>query len=95
MTQSSQTESSVWSRPPLFMIGRDGRGNWVARDLKGTCGGLFVNREAAMRYVRAENAYRPQTVVVVSGVLELDMPHRPAMPPQELTANRQPLRRIA
>ena len=36
-------------------------------------GGLFVNREAALRYVRSENGLKPQAVVMVSGGIELDM----------------------
>jgi len=55
MTQAKQVEPPSWSRPPLFMIGQDDRGNWVVQDLKGICGGLFVNRDAALRYVRFEN----------------------------------------
>jgi hypothetical protein len=74
------------------MIGRDDRGHWVARDLNGICGGWFVSREAAMRYVRSENGHRPQAVVMVSGVLDLDMTHKPAVPQREFAA---PLRRIA
>ena len=92
MTQAKQTEPPSLFRPPLFMIGQDDRGNWVAQDLNGICGGLFVNREAAMRYVRSENGHRPQAVVMVSGVLELDMTRKPAVAQQEVAA---PLRRIA
>jgi hypothetical protein len=46
------------------MVGQNSRGNWVAREQKGVCGGLFVSREAALRFVRAENGYRPQAVVM-------------------------------
>ena len=35
-------------------------------------GGLFVSREAALRYVRSENGFKPQAVVMVSGGVELD-----------------------
>jgi hypothetical protein len=55
------------------MIGRDLRGNWVVQDQYGVRGGLFVGRDAALRYVRAESGNRPQAVVTVSGILELDM----------------------
>lgn len=55
------------------MMGQDGRGNWVVQDQKGMRGGLFVNREAALRYVRSENGFKPQAVVMVSGGFELDM----------------------
>jgi hypothetical protein len=55
------------------MVGQDRRGNWVVQEQKGMRGGLFVNREAALRYVRAENGFMPQAVVMVSGDFELDV----------------------
>jgi len=73
MTQDQQSEPPSWLRPPLFMVGQDTRGNWVVQDQKGMRGGLFVNREAALRYVRSENGFKPQAVVMVSGDIELDM----------------------
>ena len=73
MKQAKQAEPPSWFRPPVFMVGQNRRGNWVVRDQKGVCGGLFVSRDAALRFVRAENGYRPQAVVMVSGNLELDM----------------------
>ena len=73
MRQNQQSEPPSWPRPPLFMVGQDKRGNWVVQDQKGTCGGLFINREAALRYVRSENGFQPRAVVMVSGGFELDM----------------------
>src|SRR5580692_8625070 len=73
MMQDQQSEPPSWLRLPLFMVGQDTRGNWVVQDQKGMRGGLFVNREAALRYVRSENGFKPQAVVVVSGGIELDM----------------------
>jgi hypothetical protein len=58
---------------PLFLVGKDSHGNWVARDQSGRCGGLFVGRDEALRYARAENGNRPQAIVMVDDVLELDM----------------------
>jgi hypothetical protein len=72
MKQAKQAEPPSWFRPPVFMVGQNSRGNWVVRDQKGGCGGLFVSREAALRFVHAENGYRPQAVVMVSGNLELN-----------------------
>jgi hypothetical protein len=75
MSEAKQAEppSSSLLRRPLFLIGQDERGNWVVQDECGICGGLFVDRAAALRYIRAENDYRPQAVVMISGILELDM----------------------
>ena len=73
MTQDKQSEPPSWLRPPLFMVGQDKRGNWVVQDQKGMCGGLFISREAALRFVRSENGFQPRAVVMVSGGFELDM----------------------
>ena len=73
MSQTKPDEPPSLFRPPLFMVGQDERGNWVAQALDGECGGLFVSRDAAMRYIRSEKGPQPQAVVVVSGVLELGM----------------------
>jgi hypothetical protein len=80
MMPAKPNEPSAPVRPPLFMIGQDDRGNWVAQDLAGICGGLFVTREAALRYVRNETGHQPQAVVMVSGVLDLDMAGKPNTP---------------
>ena len=55
MTKAEKAEPPSWLRPPLFMIGQDCRGNWVVEDQNGVCGGLFVDRDAALRFVRSEN----------------------------------------
>ena len=75
MTKEQKSEPPSWLRPPLFMVGRDRRGNWVVQEQKGMRGGLFVDREAALRYVRSENRFRAQAVVMVSGDFELDVNH--------------------
>jgi hypothetical protein len=61
------------SQAPWFRVGRDSHGNWVVQDPRGVRGGLFVDRDQALRFVRAENGNRPQEFVMVGGVLELDM----------------------
>ena len=94
MKQAKQAEPPSWFRPPVFMVGQDRRGNWVVRDQKGVCGGLFVTRDAALRFARAENGYQPQAVVMVSGNLELDMTGGPGpLSRSETSINQQ--RRIA
>src|SRR5579863_3710557 len=72
MIQEKQTEPPSWLRPPLFMLGQDFRGNWVVQEQRGVRGGLFVDREAALRFIRAETGRQPQAIVMVSGILELD-----------------------
>lgn len=58
---------------PTFLIGQDSQGRWVVQDRRGLCGGLFVNREEAIRYAMFESGLEPQAAVMVPGVLELDL----------------------
>ena len=69
--------SSSCSKSSLFMIGRNSRGNWVVRDQKGLCGGLFIDRAEAVKFAMFENGHRPQAVIMVPGILELDMSAKP------------------
>jgi hypothetical protein len=61
------------SRPLQFQIGRNSRGNWVVQDDQGLCGGLFVDRNQALRFAMLENGSGPQAVIMVPGIFELDM----------------------
>jgi hypothetical protein len=56
---------------PLFLIGKDSCGHWVARDQAGLCGGLFVGRSEAIRFAMHENGCPSWAVIMVPGVLEL------------------------
>jgi len=58
---------------PLFLVGKDSRGRWVAQKQHGLTGGLFVNREAAVKFALLENGRRPEAVIAVPGVFELDL----------------------
>ena len=71
------------SRPLHFLIGKDSRGNWVVQDERGLCGGLFVDRTQALRFAMFENGNKPQAVVMVPGVFELDL-NRNATPAHDL-----------
>ena len=73
MEKSARKDEPPSSRPQLFLVGRNSRGNWVVQDPRGVRGGLFVNREHALRYVRSEHGRRRPAFVLVSGVLDLDM----------------------
>ena len=61
------------SDPGLFLIGQNRRGQWVARDQRGSRGGLFVSRAAALKYALFENGKRPHLVIDMPGRFELDM----------------------
>jgi hypothetical protein len=68
-----RAEVPVCTRSSLFLMGQDAHGNWVVQDQQGLCGGLFVDRVTALRFAMFENGNRPQAVVMVPGVFELDM----------------------
>ena len=65
------------SRPSLFLVGQNSRGNWVVQDPRGLRGGLFVDRAEALRFAMFENGNQPQAVIMVAGVFELDMGRKP------------------
>ena len=56
-----------------FLVGKNSRGNWVVQDQAGRRGGLFVDRAQALKFAMLENGRRPQAVIMVPGVLELDI----------------------
>jgi hypothetical protein len=76
----------------LFRVGRDSKGHWVVQDEQGLCGGLFVDRAQALKFAMFENGNRPQAVIMVPNVLELNLNARP---PRNSTAGQEPLARAA
>jgi hypothetical protein len=78
-TQSETRNATSEAEPPsngsdsLFLIGKDSRGRWVVQDRNGLRGGLFVSRADALKFALFENGNRPEAVITVPGVLELDM----------------------
>ena len=56
-----------------ILVGKNSRGNWVARDQSGLCGGLFKAYAPALKFALSENGNRREDVIVVTGPLELDM----------------------
>lgn len=61
----------------VVFIGRNSRGNWVAREQNGLFGGLFVNRAQAVKYALFENGHHPETIVELPRIIELDMGGKP------------------
>jgi len=66
------------ANPSCFKIGRNSRGHWVVQDENCTRGGLFIDRKQALHYAMFENGNRPQAVVMVPGILELDLDRKAA-----------------
>ncbi|MFK4380980.1 hypothetical protein ABIA40_000388 [Bradyrhizobium sp. USDA 223] len=58
---------------PLIVVGRNRRGNWVARELGGSFGGLFVSRAQALKYALVENGHHPESIIEVTREIELDI----------------------
>ena len=79
----------------LFRVGKNSRGNWVVQDQSGLCGGLFVGRAEAVKFAMFENGNRPQAVIVVPGILELDMSGQPRDQNRSTTDLHAPLARAA
>jgi hypothetical protein len=73
MGQQRPPSSSSQSKSLVFFIGKNSHGNWVVQDQEHLRGGLFVDRAEAIRFALFENGHRPQAVVMVPGVFELDM----------------------
>lgn len=61
------------STAPTVFVGRNRRGNWVAREQNGIFGGLFVNRAQAFKYAMFENGHHPETIIELSHEIELDI----------------------
>jgi hypothetical protein len=64
---------SCSSASTIVFIGKNRRGHWVAQEQNGLYGGLFVNRAHAVKYALFENGHHPETIVELSGEIELDM----------------------
>jgi hypothetical protein len=83
------------SNKRLFMIGRNSRGHWVVRDQSGLFGDLFVDRTEALRFALFENGRRPQAVLMVPDILELDLDQTVSTAPQAETELHPTLERKA
>ena len=86
MTKSELSEppSPEGSAPAnIFLVGRDSRGHWVVQDERGLCGGLFVDRNKAIRFAMDETGKRPQAIKLVPGVFELDMSRTAGTAPRQ------------
>jgi len=79
MKRQEPSSTVSHSKSPLFFIGKNSRGNWVVQDQHHLCGGLFIDRTAALRFALFEIGNRPRAVVMVPGVLELDLNGSPSV----------------
>lgn len=61
----------------VLLVGRNSKGQWVVRNQCGSRGGLFVDRVNALKFAMLESGRRPQAVIMIPGVLELDLSSGP------------------
>ena len=73
MIQQNIKAASAANSSCLF-IGQDRGGHWVVKDAQSLCGGLFANRNEAIRFAMYECQRRPQSVIMLPDGLELDGP---------------------
>jgi hypothetical protein len=95
MNQAEPPSPRSSSHSSLFRVGKDSHGHWVVQDQQGLRGGLFVDRAEALKFAMFENGNRPQAVIMVPGVLELDMVARPQAAQHVAANNKSPFRRSA
>src|SRR4029077_15602141 len=79
----------------LFRVGKNSRGNWVVQDQPGLGGGMLVNRAEAVKFAMFENGNRPQAVIMVPGIFELDLSRQPRDQNRSTADLQAPLARAA
>jgi len=57
---------------PLFFIGRNKNGLWVAREVEGRMGGVFLLKQSALHFVQRKSAPVGCATMFLAGPLELD-----------------------
>lgn len=56
-----------------FIVGLDGEGHWIARDEQGLTGGVFSDREAAIRFATAESDHQAGAVSLAPATARLSL----------------------
>jgi hypothetical protein len=70
----SRPDASVLSATiPLFYIGRNGRGLWVAREAEGRSGGMFLSRRGAVHFAKNKSEPLGCATMFLSEPFELDV----------------------
>ena len=57
---------------PLFFIGRNKHGFWLAREAKGRIGGMFLLRRSALRFAQEASAQHGCATMFVAKTFEID-----------------------
>jgi hypothetical protein len=75
MGQSTPIDSLSDSlRPPaLCLVGKDAEGRWLVRAINGLTGGIFVNRDAAVKFATTETDHHPDAVILLPEHIKLSL----------------------
>ena len=76
---------------PAFFIGRNKEGFWVARDVNGRLGGIFLCETSAVSFARKHSEPAGCATIFPSGTIELDLDNSG----NPLAARLGPLMRLA
>ena len=61
---------------PAFFIGRNKEGFWVARDVKGKIGGIFLLETSALSFAKRNSRPAGCATIYPSGTIELDLENK-------------------
>jgi hypothetical protein len=56
-----------------FIVGLDGEGHWIARDEQGSTGGVFSDRDAAIRFAATESDHQAGAVRLAPDTARLSL----------------------
>ena len=66
-------DASVLSKSlPLFFIGRNKNGLWIAREAEGRAGGIFLLKQSALRFAQKNSAPIGCATMFIAEPMELD-----------------------
>jgi hypothetical protein len=70
---SRRPDAGVLSKSiPLFFIGRNRNGLWIAREAEGRAGGLFLSKQSALRFAQRRSAPIGCATMFLAEPIELD-----------------------
>ena len=58
---------------PLFFVGRNRNGLWIAREAEGRTGGIFLFKRSALRFAQKNSGPSGCATMLLAGRLELDV----------------------
>jgi hypothetical protein len=56
-----------------FIVGLDGEGRWIARDEQGLTGGVFSDKDAALRFATTESDHQAGAVRLAPATIRLSL----------------------